>query len=313
VNSSRKLFNQLAALDTEQDNPASSHIDTASPLEIAQMMNHQDALVAKAVGGKLQEIARGIGIISEAFKSGGRLFYAGSGTSGRIGILDASECPPTFGSPPEMVQGLIAGGAEAIFKAKEGAEDDPENGAADIIQAGVGKNDVVCGIAASGRTPYVLGAVSQAKQLEAKTIFLCCVDEAQLKPHPKAAVTIAIPVGPEVISGSTRLKSGTAQKMVCNMLTTGAMIQLGKVYENVMVDLQLSNLKLHERAKRIIMKFTGFSYSEAAELLEQSDYHVKTALVMALKKVDIQQAQDLLHTNHGFVRSALLSTHKKNQ
>jgi len=307
VDSNRNLFDQLGSLDTEQNNPGSKAIDTASPLEIASIMNREDALVATAVEKKLPEIANGISIVADAFKKNGRLIYVGSGTSGRIGVVDASECPPTFGTPAQMVIGLIAGGPEAIYRAQEGAEDQPENGAIDIETEKIGKNDVVCGLAASGRTPYVIGALQRAKELEAKTIFICCVDEQQLNPHPRPDVLIAIPVGPEVISGSTRLKSGTAQKMVCNMLTTGAMIQLGKVYQNVMVDLQLTNQKLHERARRIIMQLAGVTYDEAADVLNQSGNHVKTALVMTLGKIPYEEAQTILHKHDGFVQNALKS------
>lgn len=307
VNSDKSLFEKLGSLDTEQNNPVSSGIDTATPLEIARIMNVEDAGVAVAVSKKLNEVAEGITLITNAFKNGGRLIYAGSGTSGRIGVVDASECPPTFGTPFDMVIGLIAGGPEAMFRAKEGAEDKPELGAEDIFTKKAGPNDVICGLAASGRTPYVTGALQKAKELGSKTIFVCCVDESQLDMDLQPDVLISVPVGPEVISGSTRLKSGTAQKMVCNMLTTGAMIQLGKVYQNVMVDLQLTNQKLHERAKRIVMQLVGINYEEASKVLEKAGNHVKSALLMAIGKIDYDEAQRILQQHDGFVQKALSS------
>ncbi|MCH8556189.1 MAG: N-acetylmuramic acid 6-phosphate etherase [Balneolia bacterium] len=313
MNSDKSLFDKLGSLDTEQNNPVSAGIDTASPLDIARIMNAEDAGVAVAVSKKLNKVAEGITLITEAFKNGGRLIYAGSGTSGRIGVVDASECPPTFGTPFDMVKGLIAGGPEAMFRAQEGAEDKPELGAKDIVSEKAGANDVVCGLAASGRTPYVAGALSKAKELGAKTIFICCVDESQLDTNLHPDVLISVPVGPEVISGSTRLKSGTAQKMVCNMLTTGAMIQLGKVYQNVMVDLQLTNQKLHERARRIVMQLADVNYDEASEALDKAGNHVKSALVMTIGKVDYDEAQLILQQHHGFVQKALTSIEKKNE
>ncbi len=274
-------------------------------------MNAQDAEVAAAVGKQKHAIAQAIEQVAQSFKNGGRLIYAGSGTSGRLGILDASECPPTFGSPPEMVQGIIAGGQQAVFKAVEGAEDDLGQGAADVSALSLGPNDTLCGLAASGRTPYVLGAMAEGKRRGAATIFVCCVKPGQLPKELKPDILIAAEVGPEVIAGSTRLKSGTAQKMVCNMITTGAMIRLGKVWHNVMVDLQLSNQKLHERARRILVTYAGVSYDEAVALLQESHGHVKTALLMALSGLSAQQARRRLEASDGFIRKALTSTEKK--
>jgi N-acetylmuramic acid 6-phosphate etherase len=301
------FFDEISRLQTEQRNPDSMHIDEASPLEIARIMNAEDQGVATAVSEKLPEIAAGIECIAEALRQGGRLFYAGAGTSGRLGILDAAECPPTFGTPPELVQGLIAGGKEAVFRAQEGVEDRPEAGAAALTEAGFTHKDVLCGLAASGRTPFVLGALSEAHAMGAPTLLVCCVDRNRLSDAIRnvSRHVMDIPVGPEVIMGSTRLKSGTAQKMVCNMLTTGAMIRLGKVYENVMVDLQLSNRKLEERARRIIMMFSEVSYEQAGRLLEQAHHHVKTALVMAVSDADLSVAQAALKRHDGFIRPAL--------
>ncbi|MFW6348567.1 MAG: N-acetylmuramic acid 6-phosphate etherase [Cyclonatronaceae bacterium] len=306
-NSPTAFFHEIARLQTEERNPASMHIDEASPLEIARLMNAEDQKVATAVSEKLPAIAAGIEGIAEALKQGGRLFYAGAGTSGRLGVLDAAECPPTFGTPPELVQGLMAGGKQAVFRAQEGVEDRPEAGAEALREAGFAQKDVLCGLAASGRTPFVAGALAEARRLDATTLLVCCVEKSRLGNDMRAAsrIIIDIPVGPEVVMGSTRLKSGTAQKMVCNMLSTGAMIRLGKVYENVMVDLQLSNRKLEERARRIIMMFAEISYEAAGSLLEQADHHVKTALVMAVSGASLPGAKAALNRHKGFIRPAL--------
>ena len=299
----KELFEALNRLDTEKRNPASSEIDLANPLEIATLMNLEDQKVAIQVKTKIKEIAEAIELVSESIALGGRLLYFGAGTSGRLGVLDAAECPPTFGTNPEQVQGMIAGGKEAMFVAQEGAEDSEEIGAKDLMKTKATNIDIVCGLAASGRTPYVLGAIKKAKELGIKTIFVTTVPESQLS--ISADIIIDIPVGPEVIMGSTRLKSGTAQKMVLNMITTGAFIRQGKVLENVMVDLKLSNKKLEERAKRIIMSFGNVSYEESEELLSSSGGHVKTALVMALLKVSKSKATKLLKEKNGFIRKTL--------
>jgi len=301
----KTLFQYLSTLETEQRNPRTSQIDTADPLEIVRQINAEDKTVAYAVEHKLPEIAQAINLIVDAFKVGGRLFYSGSGTSGRIGIVDASECPPTFGTPPEMVQGIIAGGKEAMFRAQEGAEDSLVAGEKSLDEYGVRSGDVLCGIAASGRTPFVLGSLKKASSIGIKTIFLCCVPKSQLKLEFTPDVIIDVQTGQEVIMGSTRMKSATAQKMVCNMLTTGAMIRLGKVFENVMVDLQLTNIKLEERARRIVMMFSGCTYEQASYLIEQTDGHVKTALVMALTESSLEEATGLLVQANGFVKDAL--------
>jgi N-acetylmuramic acid 6-phosphate etherase len=297
------LFSQLKKLDTEQRNAFTKKIDLADSLEIARLINEEDKKVAIEVEKKLPEIAEAIDLIKNAFESGGRLLYVGAGTSGRLGILDASECPPTFGSDPEQVLGLIAGGRDAVFVAQEGAEDHEENGRTALREIKLQSNDIVCGLAASGRTPYVHGALKEAREKGCHTIFITTVPGSQVTID--VDVLIDIPVGPEVIMGSTRMKSATAQKMVLNMLTTGAMIRLGKVYENVMVDLQLSNQKLEERSKRIIMMFTDLDYGEAEEYLKAAGGHVKTALLMALGNLDREEAQKKLKENDGFIRKAL--------
>lgn len=299
----QRLFSQLKNLDTEQRNPSTKKIDLADSYEIARLVNAEDQKVAAEVEKKMDEIAKAIDLVKEAFDAGGRLIYAGAGTSGRLGILDAAECPPTFGSDPDQVRGLIAGGKEAVFEAQEGAEDYEENGREALKEIDLAAEDIVCGLAASGRTPYVHGALKQAREQGCHTIFVTTVPGSQIAID--VDVLIDIPVGPEVIMGSTRMKSATAQKMVLNMLTTGANIRRGKVYENVMVDLQLSNQKLEERSKRIIMMFADVTYDEAQQYLEVSGGHVKTALLMALGNLGRQEAEQKLKESNGFIRKAL--------
>ncbi|MEM1125101.1 MAG: N-acetylmuramic acid 6-phosphate etherase [Bacteroidota bacterium] len=301
--STSPLFHEIQRLATEQRNPASMQIDTASVQTILEIINTEDHLVPIAVRREIPYIAQAVDHLVHAFRHGGRLFYAGAGTSGRLGVVDASECPPTFGTPPDLVQGLIAGGPAAMFQAQEGAEDREENGAEALREAGVTAADVVCGIAASRRTPFVLGAVKYARSLGAKTLFLTCTPRSAF--NVDVDVAMCPVVGPEVIMGSTRMKSGTAQKLVLNMLTTATMIRLGKVYENMMVDLQMTNQKLVERSKRIVMTVTDVSYERASEILAQADGHVKTALVMLLASVDADEARGRLQHAQGFVREAL--------
>lgn len=305
-----KLFDQLNKLDTEQRNENTSAIDLADSAEIVRLINEEDKKVAGQVEQRLPEIARAVDIISKAMKKGGRLIYAGAGTSGRLGVLDAAECPPTFGTDPGEVIGLIAGGKEAMFEAQEGAEDYEQNGRDALEEVSIHKHDVVCGIAASGRTPYVHGALKKAKEKGCPTIFVTTVPGEQIT--IEVDILIDVPVGPEVIMGSTRMKSATAQKMILNMLTTGAMIRRGKVYENVMVDLQLSNEKLHERSKRILMMFTGVDYREASDLLDAAGGHVKTGLLMALTDIDRDEAESKLEEHDGFIRRALMALKKEN-
>ncbi len=299
------LFNQLKQLATEQRNPESMNFDTASIREILEVINTEDHKVPIAVRKELPYIERAVEIVVEAFEQGGRLFYAGAGTSGRLGVLDASECPPTYGTPPEMVQGLIAGGPQAVFRSQEGAEDLEANGMAHIQEAGVMAGDVVCGIAASRRTPYVVGAVKYAREIGCKTLFITCNPRATFDLDVDVAMCAV--VGPEVIMGSTRMKSGTAQKLILNMITTTAMVRMGKVYENMMVDLQMTNAKLVERSRRTVMMVTGVSYEEAAKVLEQVDGHVKRALVVILANVSPEEARNRLARSNGFVRMAIES------
>jgi N-acetylmuramic acid 6-phosphate etherase len=286
-------------------------IDARSTGEILQIINSEDKKVAVAVEAELEYIGKAVEIVVRSLKTGGRLLYAGAGTSGRLGVLDAAECPPTYGTPPEMVQGMIAGGEKAMFRSQEGAEDKQENGARDVDERGVNEKDVVCGIAASLRTPYVIGAVKRAKQLGAKTLYITTNPRNRFYSPEFAEIAQVVDVamcpevGPEVIMGSTRMKSGTAQKLVLNMITTAAMVRLGKVYENMMIDLQMTNQKLRERSKRIVMTITGVGYEEAADYLEKADGHVKTALVMIKAHVNREEAQQRLERADGFVRAAI--------
>lgn len=301
--STSALFEELRALATEQRNPHSTRIDTASIPEILAIINTEDHLVPIAVRRELPYVAAAVELVVEAFKRGGRLFYVGAGTSGRLGVLDASECPPTFGTSPERVQGLIAGGREAVFRSQEGAEDHEADGATALDEAGVTPADVVCGIAASRRTPYVVGAVKHARQMGCATLFVTCTPREQF--NLDVDVAICPVVGPEVIMGSTRMKSGTAQKLVLNMLTTASMIRMGKVYENMMVDLQETSQKLIERSRRTVMTVTGVDYQEAVTVLNQAEGHVKTALVMILADVGVPEARRRLDDADGFVRTAI--------
>jgi len=302
-----KLFREIDKLETEQRNAQSENIDLTDTREILETINDQDKLVPLAVEKVIPEITLAVDGIVNSFKSGGRLLYFGAGTSGRLGIVDASECPPTFGTDPEMVRGFIAGGHAAIFQAQEGAEDSPETGENEIIENKIAPPDVVCGIAASGRTPYVRGAVNFAKNLGCFTIMISTVPkERVISLGVEADVYICPVVGPEVITGSTRMKSGTAQKLVLNMLTTASMVRLGKTYGNVMVDLQLTNNKLKERARKILITIANATYDEAGELLEKSGGNVKTALVMKLAGVSSDKAKKMLDQSGGFIRRALL-------
>jgi N-acetylmuramic acid 6-phosphate etherase len=307
----KALFDKLQYLMTEQRNPASMDIDSRSTEEILALVNNEDKKVALAVETQIPYIEKAVELVVEAFRNDGRLIYVGAGTSGRLGMLDAVECPPTFGTDPEMIQGLIAGGEKAMFRAQEGAEDYEENGARDIDNKNIKENDVVCGIAASLRTPYVIGAIKRAKQRGAHTLYVTTNPRSSFYlsefSNLASAVDVAIcpEVGPEIIMGSTRMKSGTAQKLVLNMITTTAMICLGKVYENMMIDLQMTNLKLRERAKRIVMIITGVSYDEATDYLTKSGFHVRTAIVMIKASVSLEEARQRLIKSNGFVRAAI--------
>jgi N-acetylmuramic acid 6-phosphate etherase len=300
----KELFKEITELTTEQRNPNSMDIDARSTTEILTIINNEDKKVAHAVEKEIPYIAEAVELIVHALKNGGRLLYFGAGTSGRLGVVDASECPPTFGTPFGMIDGFIAGGKEAMFRAQEGAEDHEENGAKDVLAANVTDKDVVCGIAASRRTPYVVGAVKKAKQIGAKTLYVTCNPRENFN-IKEVDVAMCPYVGPEVIMGSTRMKSGTAQKLVLNMLTTTSMIRLGKVYENMMIDLQMTNKKLVERSKRIVMTITGLSYEEAGDYLSEAKGHVKTALVMIKAQVSADEAKKRLKLADGFVRKAI--------
>lgn len=300
---SKKVFNQIKNLLTEARNPDTRNIDTLSTLQILKLINSEDKKIAKAVEKILPDIAKGVELIVDSLKNEGRVFYIGAGTSGRLGVLDAAECPPTFGTSPNMIKGIIAGGKRSLVLSREGAEDNKKMGKSDIRKNKVRKNDVVIGIAASKRTPYVLSALSQAKKIGAKTIFIFCNPASSIK--AEVDVNISPLLGPEVIMGSTRMKAGTAQKMILNMLTTCSMIRIGKVYQNMMVDLKATSEKLLERSKRIIMLATGVSYKKAENYLKEADNSVKTALVMILVKADKEEAKRRLKKAQGFVRKAI--------
>ena len=300
----KTLFTELSKLTTEQRNPHSMDIDARPTEEILKIINEEDKTVPFAVEKELPYIAQAVDLIVKALKSGGRLLYFGAGTSGRLGVVDASECPPTFGTPYGMIEGYIAGGKEAMFRAQEGAEDYEENGAKDVLKANVTSKDIVCGIAASRRTPYVIGAVKKAKELGAATLYITCNPRENFNIQ-EVDIAICPYVGPEVVMGSTRMKSGTAQKLVLNMLTTTAMIRMGKVYENMMIDLQMTNKKLVERSKRIVMTIAHVNYEEASSFLQQAGGHVKTALVMIKANISADEAKQRLSRADGFVRKAI--------
>lgn len=293
----------LKKLGTEQQNPNSVKIDQASTSEMLKIMNNEDHKVSEVVEKEIPSISKLVDVSYQSLKNGGRLFYLGAGTSGRLGILDASECPPTFGVSHELVQGLIAGGKDAILKAQEGMEDLPEEGKKDLIAQNLTEKDIVIGIAASGRTPYVIGGLNYAESIGAKTGSISCVSDSKLS--DAAEFPVEVVTAAEVITGSTRLKAGTAQKMVLNMISTGTMIKLGKVYKNYMVDLNPTNKKLVVRAKGMIQDITGTSSEEASDLYEAADGHVKTAIVMELAQVRADRAQKLLASTDGHVAEAI--------
>ena len=293
----------IGNLITEQVNSKSEHIDIADTAEILNIINDEDMVVAEAVKEEIPSIEKVVNVVTNSIKKGGRLFYIGAGTSGRLGILDASECPPTYGTDPELVQAIIAGGNEAIFKAVEGAEDDEQAGARVIQEKNITSKDVVVGITASGRTPFVIGALKEAKKVRAYTVGLS--NNKSSKVNEEADITIAPIVGPEVIMGSTRMKSGTSQKLVLNMITTAVMIKLGKVYGNLMVDLQPTNLKLIDRMKRIVSYATGISKEEADKYLKESGLNAKAAIVMIKTGCDAEKAVSLLENSDGIVSKAI--------
>ena len=296
-----KIF--LKKLTTESRNNNTMDIDTVSTLEMVKKINNEDKKVAEAVEKELPKIAEAIDCITLRMHKGGRLIYIGAGTSGRLGILDASECPPTFGTPEELVQGIIAGGKEAIFRAMEGAEDSKQLAVKDLKNKCITENDTIVGIAASGRTPYVIGGLEYANEIGALTISVTCNANSQVSEAAK--ISIAPVVGAEVVTGSTRLKSGTAQKLVLNMLSTGVMIKLGKVYGNLMVDVKSTNEKLIERAKLIVCEATGIAIEEATEVLNKTDFDVKLSIFMILSKLNKEQARIILDRNRGYIANAL--------
>ncbi|MCB2298465.1 N-acetylmuramic acid 6-phosphate etherase [Clostridium tagluense] len=293
----------LKKLTTEGRNENTMDIDRISTLEMVKKINNEDKKVAEAVEKELPKIAEAIDCIVERMYKGGRLIYLGAGTSGRLGILDASECPPTFGISEEMVQGIMAGGKEAIFRAKEGAEDSMELAVKDLKNKNITENDTIVGIAASGRTPYVIGGLEYANEVGALTISITCNANSQVSKTAK--ISIAPVVGAEVVTGSTRLKSGTAQKLVLNMLSTGAMIKLGKVYGNLMVDVKSTNEKLIERAKLIVCAATGIGIEDATEVLNKTDFDVKLAIFIILSKLNKDEARIILDQNNGYIAKAL--------
>ncbi|NIM50040.1 MAG: N-acetylmuramic acid 6-phosphate etherase [Gemmatimonadales bacterium] len=288
---------------TERRNPRTVGIDVASSLEIVDMMNAEDRRVPEAVHQVREETAKVIDLVVEAFREGGRLIYVGAGTSGRLGVLDSAECPPTFGTPPEMVVGVIAGGPAALVRSQEGAEDDREGGAAAVDDLGVSRRDVVVGIAASGTTPYVRVALRRAQELGARTVLLTCADPPEGLVE-SCDVVIVVRVGPEVLTGSTRLKAGTATKLVLNTITTGAMIRLGKAFGNLMVDLMALSDKLRDRGERIVMEACAVGREEARRAIEAASGNVKLAIVMVRRGVDADEARALLDSAGGLVRRA---------
>jgi N-acetylmuramic acid 6-phosphate etherase len=294
---------KLGQLVTERANPASQDIEARSTVEILEIINQEDQKIACAVAAEIPHVAAAVDAVVDVILKGGRLFYIGAGTSGRLGVLDAAECPPTFHVPPELVQGIIAGGEAALARATEANEDDPQEGKRDLLARGFVSRDALVGIAASGRTPYVLGAVAAARELNALTIGISCTPDSDLARAVKIAITPL--VGPEVIAGSTRMKAGTATKLVLNMLSTAVMIRLGYVYGNLMVNVEPKNSKLEDRAKRIIAESAGVSYEKAGELLGKSAGNVKVAIVMSRLAIDRRAAEVRLAAAGGRVAEAL--------
>ena len=298
-----KPAKDTAHLRTERPNPASADLDTKSALEIVEIINREDQKVPRAVEKVLPQVAKAVSAVEDAFRRGGRLIYVGTGTSGRLGALDSSECPPTFNTPPEQVQYLIAGGDKALGHAVEASEDSREVGEADIAKKKPGKKDVVIGLAASGRTPYTIAAVEYARRKGARTVAIVCNQNTPLA--QAVNIAIEVEVGPEVVSGSTRMKAGTAQKMICNMITTGALTRLGYVYGNLMVNLHLKNQKLVERGIRIVQQITGLAETDAVRLIEAAGDNVPIALVMHQAGVTRSEATKRLKAAAGSVRKAI--------
>ncbi len=294
---------RLQDLLPEQQNPASASIDSLPTEQALHIINAEDRKVAEAVEREIPAIARAVEAVVGGFERGGRVFYIGAGTSGRLGVLDASECPPTFNVPPEMIQGIIAGGESALSRATEATEDDPAAGTRDLLARGFTRRDVLVGITASGRTPYVLGAVAEARKLGAVTIGICCTPDSDLA--RAVDISIAPLVGPEVVAGSTRMKAGTAQKLVLNMLSTAAFVRMGYVYGNLMVNVQPKNVKLMDRACRIVAKAAGVSYERAGELLRAAGNSVRTAILMGKAGIGRAEAERRLEAAGGRISKAL--------
>lgn len=305
-----KVQINLNTLDTEQRNESSMNIDTMETMDMLRLINEEDRKVAVAVEKVLPEVAVLIDEIYRRMMRGGRLIYIGAGTSGRLGVLDASECPPTYGVDPGLIQGLIAGGYDALLRAKEGAEDDAGLARSDLKNLSLNQNDTVVGLAASGRTPYVIGGLDYARETGAYTGAISCVRHAEISGHADSKIEVL--VGPEVVTGSTRMKSGTAQKLILNMISTSVMIKYGKVYKNLMVDVQPTNLKLVERAKGIIMQSSGCGYDEAAKYLTESGENVKIAICMALTGRSCPECESILKQNQGNISRAIRSLKEQN-
>ncbi len=297
------IIEDLAKLTTESININTTNIDRVSTINMITLINEEDKKVALAIEKVKEEIAKAVDIIAERLMEGGRLIYVGAGTSGRLGILDASECPPTYGVDENLVMGIIAGGKSAMFKAIEGAEDNSELGKEDLIKIKLNEKDVICGIAASGRTPYVIGAMRYGREIGATVLSLNMNKNSEMNRY--AEVSISVEVGPETIMGSTRMKSGTAQKMVLNMLSTGAMIKMGKVYGNLMIDVQPLNEKLKIRAKRIVKLATGASDEVIERILEVTKYNVKVTILTIKSGLPIEEAEKLLQKHRGYIAKAL--------
>lgn len=293
----------LGTLGTETRNERTADLDGMPVTDLLTAMNDEDQTVALAVRRALPRIAEAVQAAEASLRRGGRLIYLGAGTSGRIGLLDAVECPPTFGTAPEQVMGLLAGGPGAFITAVEGAEDDPRGAVADLEAAGLGPSDVLVGLAASGRTPYVVGGLEYARGIGAATVSVACNADAEVSRH--ADIAIEVVTGPEVLTGSTRLKAGTAEKLVCNMLSTATMVRLGKVYGNLMVDVRATNAKLVDRARRIVVQATGADPRDAERALEAAGGHAKTAIMMLLGGMTVEQAAEALRRGDGSIRSAL--------
>ncbi|XJS09807.1 N-acetylmuramic acid 6-phosphate etherase [Aerococcaceae bacterium WGS1372] len=294
---------ELGKLTTETRNESSMNLDQLTITEAVTLMNQEDVKVPRAIKGEIATIAKAVELIVASFNQGGRLIYMGAGTSGRLGVLDAAECVPTFSASPEMVVGLIAGGKEAMLQAVEGAEDSVELGEKDLQILELNERDTVVGIAASGRTPYVIGGLKYAQKVGASTVTISCNKYSEISQYSQVA--IEIDAGPEVLTGSTRLKAGTAQKLVLNMLSTVSMVQIGKVYQNLMVDVQPTNLKLEERSKRIIMQASECDYETASQAFVDANKNVKVAIMMVLTNKSRQEAEELLTESNGFVRKAI--------